>query len=499
MDIARRAYVSIITNICKSFLTYITGLLLARNLGPIEYGKFSFLLASFIAVKSLIDMGTSNAFFSFISKELKPRKFYVFYFIWLIFQFTISFILLYILIPDNWISYLWNGETRSDVVLAFLAVFMQQQVWSTISNLAESQRYTIKLQKLNISISLIHLFMVLLFIKLNILYLSSIYLLIFTEYVIVIIISYYIFPLKYKNESVYLSKIIKNYKYYCLPLIPYTILSVISVFIDTWLLQKYGGSVEQAYYAVALQFSALSVLATVSITRIIWKEVSELSHNKKYKEIEYIYKKTCQFTFTFAVVISSFLIPWSEEIILITLGLDYITGKYVLSIMLFYPIYQSIGQVNGTMFYSLEHTKPYVKIGIIQMIVSLITTYLLLAPSTNKIPGLGLGSIGLALKMVIVQYVFVSIMASWIFKKYDWKNDSKLSLIEFAIILSISYFSFYISNLLFENANFIFKFLITGAVYISSIILYLKFPIRLYINKKLILSTVAVYQKYIKI
>ena len=50
--------------------------------------------------------------------------------------------------------------------------------------------------------------------------------------------------------------------------------------------------------------------------------------------------------------------------------------------MLLYPIHQSIGQINGTMFYATEKTRSYVIGNIIFMIFSVLTTIIVLAPKT---------------------------------------------------------------------------------------------------------------------
>ena len=58
------------------------------------------------------------------------------------------------------------------------------------------------------------------------------------------------------------------------------------------------------------------------------------------------------------------------------------------------------------------------------MAVSLVVAYFLMAPSDNiLLPGLGLASEGLALKMVILQIVQVNILAWFISRKFGWKYE----------------------------------------------------------------------------
>ena len=89
-----------------------------------------------------------------------------------------------------------------------------------------------------------------------------------------------------------------------------------------------------------------------------------------------------------------------------------------MAIMLLYPIHQSLGQINGTMYLAMELTRPYVVINSIHLITSIIVIYFLLAPNNMIVPGYGLGAIGLAFKDVIFQIIFVNISIWWLSKKY---------------------------------------------------------------------------------
>ncbi len=67
--ISSRFAASLIGNITRLGLSFLSGLIVARGLGPEDFGNFSFLLTSFIAIKQLLNMGTSQAFYTFISKK----------------------------------------------------------------------------------------------------------------------------------------------------------------------------------------------------------------------------------------------------------------------------------------------------------------------------------------------------------------------------------------------------------------------------------------------
>jgi hypothetical protein len=98
-------------------------------------------------------MGTSLAFFTFISKIDRPRWFFFYYACWVGMQLVISLAFIILIAPNSWIENIWQGETRFTVVLAFIAIFCQQTVWTSITQVAESQRLTIRHQKANFCIA----------------------------------------------------------------------------------------------------------------------------------------------------------------------------------------------------------------------------------------------------------------------------------------------------------------------------------------------------------
>ena len=114
------------------------------------------------------------------------------------------------------------------------------------------------------------------------------------------------------------------------------------------------------------------------------------------------------------------LIPWSHYIILNFLGKDYINGVLVLGIMLMIPIHQTFASIIG-ISYALEMTKSYVLLRFWNGI-RLITTYILIAPKDNIIPGFGLASIGLAIKTLSILIITCNI-EYWYLKKIKIKFD----------------------------------------------------------------------------
>lgn len=477
MSIIKRVIVSSVGNLTRAIASFSSGLLIARGLEPSDYGVFVFLLSSFSALRLILDMGTSQAFFSFISKKQQPYFHYKVYLCWVFIQIIISILLISIIAPDEWILTIWRGEERYMVLLAFLTVFLQQQVWEIISQIAESNRETRKIQILNIGIAFSHFSLILTFYILDKLSVSICFILIIIEVLIALIFARFYLSFLFLNKETSLKKILIEYKEFCLPLIPYAWVSTIMVFLDTWLLQVFGGSLEQAYFGIGTQFSAISLLAAKSLLMILWKELAEASNLKNKVKIKNIFENTISLMFLITSFIAGLLIPWSKEVTLLLVGEKYVEGYYVIILMFFYPIYQSVGQLIGTAYLSLEMTKSYVVIGVISMTISIILTCYFLFPKDYIVHGLNLGSFGIALKLVLMGILTLNIQLWWISKINNWEINYLSQILCIPVNIIIGYLCYLITTNIFnEDLNFIIKLIFSSFSYvIITIFLMIKF------------------------
>jgi hypothetical protein len=110
-------------------------------------------------------------------------------------------------------------------------------------------------------------------------------------------------------------------------------------------------------------------------------------------------------------------------------------------IMLLYPVHQTMGQVGATMMYATERVGIQVIIGSAVMVLGMVTTYFVLAPPTNAIPGFGLGSTGLTLKMVGIQVLSVNLLAFAIARLNGWRFDWVFQPLSLAICAGAGWFA----------------------------------------------------------
>ncbi len=433
---------SVLLTLLRSIVIFSTGLILARWLGPSHYGSMTFLLASMMAIKQVIDLASSNAFFTFLSKKKRTFRFIRFYWLWLGIQFIVMIFLVKVLLPETSIELFWNGENRNLVVLSFVAMFMQNIAWNAAAQMAEANRKTIQLQKLNFVIVLIHLAVVIVLYLNDVLYVPILFISIAIEWGIASWVASKMYePSDLILESETSKYIFQEFWVYCWPFLPYAFIGFAHDFIDRWMLQHWGGSIQQAYFSVAQQFAAVALLATTSFLRIFWKEIAEAQHIGDFKKIERLFKMVSFGLFLIGALVSGGLLPWAKEIVTFLLGSAFTSGSFTLMLMFLYPVHQSLGQIGGTILYATENGKLQVRLGVVFLISNILFSYILLAPNAMKIPGFEMGSLGLSLKMVVMQIVNVNIMYWFIAKKFNWKFEWKFQYIILAFTVLFGWIS----------------------------------------------------------
>lgn len=439
----RKRYIaSIFSNIIRSAFGFLSGLLLARFMGPVDYGRLSFLMVSFMAFRQIIDLGSSTAFFTFISKQKRSKKFISYYWFWVLMQFLLPLIFIILFFPEHLVKLIWSGESREIVALSFVSSFFQTTVWTNIFQMAESQRETVKVHYLSISIAVFHLLLILILWYFNLLQLENILIVIIMEYIAGSLYGLKLFELNAiqaeSNKETFFT-IFAEYKIFCTPLVIYSIVGFFHDYLDRRMLQEWGGSIEQAFFTVSMQFSSISLIATSSIVKILWKEIAEAYAEDNIAKLEIMFTKSLKVLFFISLVISAWLMSWSDVITVLMLGDKYSGSSYVMMLMFFYPVYQAAGQITGTLLYATGKTRMQSRIGVMSMVLGLIISYFMMAPVTNVIPGMGFSSIGLAYKMLVTQFVVVNVLLYAISYVFKWEYDPYYQLKIIAVVLSLAY------------------------------------------------------------
>lgn len=418
---------TLFANILRGGLSFISGILIARGLGASDYGDLNFLLGSFAAISQLIDMGTSAAFYTFISQRRRSRAFVGLYLAWIIFQFVATVLVVGLMLPGSLIERIWVGHEHGIVLLAFGASFLMTQVWGMVSQLGEATRKTVTVQTGAVMQAVAHLALIAAAVHWSWLTVQAVMWLLVGEYTLLVVV----FGPKLIRENLTREPgggdvsgiIVREFATYCKPLVLYTWVAFLYAFADKWLLQQFGGAEQQGFFAIGQQFANISLLATASILKVFWKEIAEAHEHNDHPRVQRLYDSVKRGLYCVAAWISCLLIPYSREILTWTVGPDYASAWLCLALMFLFPIYQSMGQVQGIFFYASGATRSHTQINLLITVISLPVTYLLLASESGIVAGLGLGAVGLALKIVVLQVLVVNLQAYVITRSNGWPFD----------------------------------------------------------------------------
>lgn len=447
-SIRKRFLISAGSNALRAAISLVVGLMIARGLGPADYGNLAYLLGSFWAIRALLDMGSSSAFYTFIAQRGRGRHYYRVYFGWLVFQFVFSVALVALILPSGIVERFWLGQERSLILLALLATFLQNQVWQTVVQMHEAERKTVRVQAASLAIIFVHLSLVGVMLFSDWLSVQAVLWAIVAEYLVAaawLSVTLRGFEggaacdsLVVEDES--LKSVVSVYVQYCRPMVVIAVFSFCHEMADRWLLQRFGGAAQQGFYQVATQLSTISLLATSSILNIFWKEIAEANERGDRARVAGLYQKTTQTLVFLASVVSCFLAPWAELLVDVLLGSAYHAAWPVLLLMLFYPIHQAVGQINGTLFMATGQNSAYMKITVAGLLVSIPTSYALIAPEAGQgVPGLQLGALGLGLKIVGLNFLFVNLQSWVISRQYGIALPLRLQAFAIFSLLVVGY------------------------------------------------------------
>jgi O-antigen/teichoic acid export membrane protein len=424
-SIRSRFVFTLAANLGRSFLSLITGLLLARWLSPENYGRMAFLLGTFLAVRQLLDMGASTAFFTFMSQKPRTRRFVRVYVGWLLLQVIVAIVLISVLMPAAWIEFIWRGESRGLVMLAFLAVFMQNSMWPAIQAAGEAHRNTFRVQGAGVGVAAMHLAAVALLWWADMLGIAAILVAIVAEHFVALLAvrGAIIFAADDAEEPPTGAGLFRKYLVFCLPFIPYAWVGFSYDFADRWLLQRFGGSSQQAFYAVSAQFASIALLATSSILAIFWKEVAEAHYRGDRARAGMLYQRVSRMLFFVGAALAGYFTFWTSELVHVLLGDAYANATLTLSLMFLLPVHQSMGQIGDTLLFATERGRLQTTVGIFFMLASIGVTYALLAPHVGPFDGPQLGASGVAIKMLVLQFLRVNVVMLVICRLFDWRVD----------------------------------------------------------------------------
>lgn len=476
-SVSRRFLITLVAQISKSALSFLTGMIVARGLGPTEYGNLAFLIGTFTAIRLVLDFASSQAFFTLAAQRPRSRAFYINYALWFaVFQITLPALLIILLLPQHIVDIIWQSQSREKILLAFLATTLQYLFWPQIVQLGEVVRRTAIAQSLTIAISISQCATIVTLYALGWLTLPIYLAVTIIVFVCGGTVAFFTLPAPWHTDAPHekFLAVLAEFAAYCKPLIVSMSLQALSGSTEVWLLQHYSGAVAQGYFALGMQISLIGLLVTTALQNIFWREVAELQGSGNETRIRSVYIKTSRALLFTATVPIAFLIPWTSQIIEIILGQKYLGATPVIALMFLYPISQTVATPAIVMFSVMRETRILAILSSGYAILFIICSYLILAPISATVPGLGIGSYGptesafaLGGKLVVFGIAQAVIWEAWINQRKNWSHDWGHRTKLFIILGGFSMLAWLAGHSAMMWLPPIFALMISGILYLS--------------------------------
>jgi O-antigen/teichoic acid export membrane protein len=424
-----RYVVTLSAQIFRMLLSLVTAAIVPRTLGPAIYGNYNFLLSTSTALRGFLDNGSQQAFFTFSSQQRASGPLTRLYAAVLGAQFTAVLILIGIAALTGKTNWLWAGQRLDQIVLVtvldwalFLAISLQQ--------LGDSKGLSTFPQLAGAAVALLNL------VGLAILWLTGV--LNFYSFVALNLSAALLLCATLAHRFLHRDRALlwagalnvreyaRRWWLFTRPLIVVQYYLPLVGYLGLYLIQRWYGSSEQGYYALALQWSAFALVFTTSGVWIFWREIAHHS----LQDLGYtarIYLQFGRLFFLLSLVLACGLSAGSVLLVQVVAGPQFHAAGPVLAIMAFYPISQTLNQLTMATMKATERTASYARWTVLLSIPDLLLTYVLLAPASARLPGLHLGAIGMAIKTALYGLLTAQV--------YEWSNCRFLRISFVALLL----------------------------------------------------------------
>lgn len=467
----RRFLFKILTNLVGVAIGIISYAIIPRGLGPKVYGDFSFLTSFFTQIIGFLNFGTPYAFYTKLAQRQREQTLVTFYtFFFLAVSLAVLGLIVFCQYSGQY-RVLWPGQK---IVFIYAAAFWAILTWlaELLGNMTDSYGATVAAEKARMVQKIIGVaFIIILFVsqELNLtsFFIYHFFLLSFLAVVFVLIIE--------RHGFSFLSGVgldrdkIKGYIFefyqYSHPLFIFSLAGLFIGIFDRWILQNFGGSIQQGFYSFSLQIGIICLLFTKALVPLLIREFSIAYEKKDIREIARLFDRYVPVAYGVAAYFACFIAIQASVVVKLFGGDAFQDACIAVMIMSFYPLHQTYGQLTSTVFYAAGKTKAYRNIGIFFHVVGLPLTYYLIAPTHQM--GLNFGAIGLAIKMVLINILGVNVQLYFCARLLGL-NFNRYLMHQFTCVLSlcaVGILASYSVDYFLNSDGVLLSFLLSGFIY----------------------------------
>ena len=460
-----RIILKVISTGLNFLMSLATGILVPRAIGPVSYGDFSYITSTYAFLFQFLMFTSSTAYIYFLSHgKHKVEDINMFYMIFLgIISFLVVIAGIITANSDFGIKYLWNGLDNQYLLYLGLVVGVFSNLQGRLIEFSDSTSQTIVSEKLKLASRFIMVLTVVGLIFLDKLDLYWYFILSILNFILflTLFVKYINFTLSKIDLKVF-KEVFDDFYIYLKPLIIFTLIAAIYSYLGKYVLQSSSGSAEQGYYNFAYQLALIPVTFISSIMAIYMSEMTKKFKVNDIDGVKEIFVNNIFKIYAIHAIISFFMLVNAKEIILLTVGEEFLGAVGALQALSIFSLLHTFGMLSGNLFFSSGRNKQYSIINSSIMILGVI--YLTYVLFYTKIDATHLA--------IVMCSFYMGRIAIQLYINLNYLEISKLKFIgELFLLTSVIFVSFkiiYILNItLFLNftlstiilisINFIFK------------------------------------------
>ncbi len=414
---ANRYIIKIASSVIIALLNVVMQMLLPRAISTEAYGYYTYDMNTFVSLVVLANLSTSNAMVAKFSKrnqEIGILRFYLKFYAVMAIVLNIG---VAVLLPLPLLQNTFGGQTFLVVMLALDACIVNKLLTDVISMYDASaiSRFPAMMQMvLKVALSVV----VIVGYALSFLNLALFFG--FMIGITGIIVAWLLVALFRDNKERYevqtdlgVVAYVREYWTFCRPLILATIFSQVVVILMNSTLMRFAGARETAMFGVAWQLNTLVGYVFVPYAELMKREFAVIvdDRQKLRDRFHQSYQMMLWVTGYFAIFIGIF----SRYLLPIVFGNKYAGAIIVTILIMYYTVYQSVGQLMGAYLIATEKTKLQAVVTVLGQVLTLAFVFLFQVP--NFIWPDSLGSAGIAWNYLLVNMVTNVILVTIIAKE----------------------------------------------------------------------------------
>jgi O-antigen/teichoic acid export membrane protein len=466
----KRYFYKVFANIITGGAGVVFQAVISRGLGAAQYGNFNFLTDFFVQFLGFLNAGTSVAFYTKLSKRPHESKLVTFYLLYIHGAIVIALLMAGAVVCMGWQGWVWPGQA---VTYIFAAVIFAGINWlfNSTNDVVDAYGLTVAGEKAKAFQRLLGIVVILILMHQQWVNMGSVFG--FNYGILLLSVFSFIYICHRHGKSMGLQPFsgveMKGYAaefyQYSHPLLLISFIGLGTGIFDRWFLQFAGGSKEQGFYSLSFKIGALCFLLTSAMTQLITREFSIAYEKRDLPEMSRLFRRHIPLLYGITAIFACFVVVNADKMSVIIGGRDFRSAFLPVAIMAFYPLHQTYGQLSTSVFLATDQTRLLSNVMCVLLILGLPLTYFLLAPAASH--GFGMGAIGLAIKMVVMNIIITNALlyfnAKFLHLPLAWYLGHQV--VSVAVFIALAFLATWGMDQCFPAGHLLLRFLGAGLGY----------------------------------